>query len=66
MHDCCRRLRMFRILKIFSQYVAIRLAITLRVPSPSEMSTAITRSIQIQDALWLQAKLVAAGAHWSL
>ena len=37
-------------LKIFSQYVAIRLAITQRVPSHSEMSTAITRSNQIQDA----------------
>ncbi len=47
-------------LKLFSQYVAIRLAITQRVPSPSEMSTAITRSNQIQDALWLQAKLVMA------
>jgi hypothetical protein len=47
-------------LKLFSQYVAIRLAITQRVPSHSEMSTAITRSNQIQDALWLQAKLVMA------
>jgi hypothetical protein len=47
-------------LKLFSQYVAIRLAITQRVPSHSEMSTAITRSNQIQDALWLQAKLVIA------
>jgi hypothetical protein len=47
-------------LKLFSQYVAIRLSITQRVPSHSEMSTAITRSNQIQDALWLQAKLVMA------
>ncbi|HEY8085077.1 MAG TPA: hypothetical protein VIE69_05690, partial [Methylophilaceae bacterium] len=35
-------------LKLFSEYVGIRLSITQRVPSPSEMSTAITRSNQIQ------------------
>ena len=47
-------------LKLFREYVAVRLAITQRIPSSSEMSTAITRSNQIQNALWLQAMQVTA------
>jgi hypothetical protein len=45
-------------LKLFREYVAVRLSITQRVPSPSEMRVAVVRSNQIQDALWLQAKMV--------
>ena len=39
---------------------SIRLDITRRVPSPTEFDTAIARSNAIQEALWQQAKAVAA------
>jgi hypothetical protein len=45
-------------LKLFREYVEVRLGITQQVPSPSEMRAAVVRSNQIQDALWLQAKMV--------
>jgi hypothetical protein len=45
-------------LKLFREYVAVRLGITQHEPSPSEMRAAVVRSNQIQDALWLQAKMV--------
>jgi hypothetical protein len=45
-------------LKLFRGYVAVRLGITQHVPSPSEMRAAVVRSNQIQDALWLRAKMV--------
>ncbi len=40
-------------LKLFQRYVEVRLGITQQIPSPSEMQAAVTRSNQIQDALWL-------------
>jgi hypothetical protein len=40
--------------------VQVRLDITLHVPSTAELSAAITRSNAIQEALWQQAKAVAA------
>ena len=46
--------------KLLKDYVQIRLDITRRVPSPAELSAAITRSSVIQEALWQQAKAVAA------
>ena len=45
-------------LKLFREYVVVRLGITQHEPSPSEMRAAVVRSNQIQDALWLQAKMV--------
>jgi hypothetical protein len=47
-------------LKLLKDYVRIRLDITRRVPSPAELSSAIDRSNAIQEALWQQAKAVAA------
>lgn len=47
-------------LKLFRDYVAIRLGITQQVPSSSEMHAAVIRSNQIQDALWLQARQIMA------
>jgi hypothetical protein len=49
-----------QVLKLLSEYVQVRLEITARVPSPTELNTAITRSNTIQEALWQQAKTVAA------
>jgi hypothetical protein len=49
-----------QVLKLLSEYVQVRLDITARVPSPTELNTAITRSNAIQEALWQQAKTVAA------
>jgi len=40
--------------------VQVRLDITQHVPSSAELSAAITRSNAIQEALWQQAKAVAA------
>jgi len=45
-------------LKLFREDVSVRLGITQHEPSPSEMRAAVVRSNQIQDALWLQAKMV--------
>ena len=47
-------------LKLLKDYVQVRLDITRRVPSPTELSAAIDRSNAIQEALWQQAKAVAA------
>jgi uncharacterized membrane protein YidH (DUF202 family) len=46
-------------LKLLREYVQIRLDITRRVPSPMEMSAAIARSNELQEALWQQAMAVA-------
>lgn len=43
-------------LKLFRTYVEIRLNITAHVPTPAELNSAITRSNEIQEALWLHAK----------
>lgn len=42
--------------RLFRDYVQVRLDITTRVPTPDEFSVAIARSNEIQKALWLQAK----------
>jgi hypothetical protein len=47
-------------LKLLKDYVQVRLDITRRVPSPTELSAAIDRSNAIQEELWQQAKVVAA------
>ena len=47
-------------IKLLREYVQIRLDITRRVPSPTEFDAAIARSNAIQEALWQQAKAVAA------
>ena len=47
-------------IKLLREYVQIRLDITRRVPSPTEFDAAIARSNAIQEALWQQAKVVAA------
>jgi hypothetical protein len=46
-------------LKLLREYVQIRLGITQRIVSPLELSAAIARSNEIQEALWQQAKAVA-------
>lgn len=46
-------------LKLLREYVKIRLDLAQRVPSPVELSAAIARSNEIQEALWQQAKAVA-------
>jgi hypothetical protein len=48
------------ILKLLQEYVQIRLDITRRIPSPTELSAAIERSNEIQEAIWQQAKSLAA------
>jgi hypothetical protein len=47
-------------LKLLQEYIQIRLDLTRRMPSPSEMTSAITHSNAIQEALWQQVKAVAA------
>jgi Protein of unknown function (DUF4239) len=47
-------------LKLLREYVQVRLDITKRTPSASELDVAIARSNAIQEALWQQAKAVAA------
>jgi hypothetical protein len=47
-------------LKLLREYVKIRLDITQRPVSRSELMTAIEQSSAIQEALWLQAKAMAA------
>ena len=44
------------VLKLLREYVQIRLDITKRVPSQTELDAAIARSNAIQEALWQQAK----------
>ncbi len=46
--------------KLLQEYVRIRLDITQRVPSSTELNAAIKRSNEIQEALWQQTKLVVA------
>jgi hypothetical protein len=48
------------VLKLLREYVKIRLDITQRPVSRSELIATIDRSNAIQEALWLQAKAVAA------
>ena len=43
-------------LRLYRDYVQIRLDITKRVPTPAEFNVAIARSNDLQKALWLQAK----------
>lgn len=45
-------------LKLLNDFVQVRLDITQRVPSPSELDAAIVRSNEIQEALWQQATVV--------
>jgi hypothetical protein len=47
-------------LKMLREYVQIRLDVTRHPPSPLELSTAISRSNALQEALWQQVKAVAA------
>jgi hypothetical protein len=47
-------------IKLLQEYVRIRLDITQRMPSTDELNAAIARSNGIQEALWQQAKIVAA------
>ena len=47
-------------MKLLREYVQLRLDITRRPPSPQELSAMISRSNAIQEALWQQAKAVAA------
>jgi hypothetical protein len=47
-------------LKLLRDYVQVRLDITQRVPSPTELKAAIDRSNALQEALWQQAMVVAA------
>jgi hypothetical protein len=46
--------------KLLQEYVRIRLDITQRVPLTAEFNAAIARWNEIQEALWQQAKIVAA------
>jgi hypothetical protein len=48
------------ITKLLQEYVRIRLEITQHMPSTDELNAAIARSNEIQEALWQQAKIVAA------
>jgi len=47
-------------LKLLREYVQIRLDITQRVPSTTELDAATARSNTLQEALWQQAEAVAA------
>ena len=47
-------------LKLLREYVQVRLDITQRVPTPEEFSAAVSRSSEIHEALWQQAKAMAA------
>ena len=47
-------------LKLLREYVQVRLEVTQKIPSPLELKEALARSNAIQEALWLQAKEVAA------
>ena len=47
-------------LRLLRDYVAIRLDVTRRTPTHSELETAIDRSNAIQEQLWLQVQSVAA------
>jgi hypothetical protein len=47
-------------LKLLREYVQVRLDITRRAPSVAELDAAVSRSNVLQEALWQQAKAVAA------
>ena len=47
-------------LKLLRDYVQVRLEVTQKAASPAEVATAVERSNQIQEALWLEAKAAAA------
>jgi hypothetical protein len=47
-------------LKLLREFVQIRLDITRRIPSPSELTAIVARSNAIEEALWQQAKSLAA------
>jgi len=47
-------------LKLLREYVQLRLDITRHMPTPAELDTMVGRSNAIQEALWQQAKAVAA------
>jgi hypothetical protein len=47
-------------LRLLKDYVQIRLDVSQHAPSPAEISAALTRLDAIQEALWQQAKAVAA------
>jgi hypothetical protein len=47
-------------LGLLRDYVTVRLDITQRVPSTEELNAAVSRSNAIQEALWQQAKAIAA------
>ena len=47
-------------LKLLREYMQVRLDITQRVPTPEEFSAAVSRSSEIHEALWQQAKAMAA------
>jgi non-ribosomal peptide synthetase component F len=47
-------------IKLLKSYVQVRLDITQHVLSPAELDAAVTRSNEIQEALWQQAKTAAA------
>jgi hypothetical protein len=46
-------------LKLLREYVQVRLQITTKAPSPGDFDAAVTRSNQIQEALWQQAMAMA-------
>jgi hypothetical protein len=46
-------------LKLLRDYVQVRLEVTQKAASPAEVATAVERSNQIQEALWLEAKAAA-------
>jgi uncharacterized membrane protein YidH (DUF202 family) len=46
-------------LKLLREYVRVRLEITSRIPSPAEFDAVVTRSNEIQEALWQQAMAMA-------
>lgn len=48
------------VLALLREYTQIRLSVADRVPSSAEMAAATTQSKALSDALWLQAKAVAA------
>ncbi len=47
-------------LKLLRDYVQVRLALPQKIPSPLELKAALARSDALQEALWLQAKDMAA------
>ncbi len=47
-------------LKLLREYVQVRLDISRRAPSVSDLNAAVQRSNELQEALWQQAKAVAA------